>query len=119
MRDHRKSLGTAGEDAAVEHLCRQGYRILKRNFKLSFGEIDIVAARDGCVCFVEVKTRENDFYSDPFEAVHEKKQNTIRKMAECFLEFKGLEDVDVRFDVVTVIGRGPSDFVIEHLEDAF
>lgn len=119
MKDFRKSFGTQGEDAAADYLCRQGYRILKRNYRLALGEVDIVALRDECVVFVEVKTREGEFYGDPFEAVHVKKQNTIRKMAECFLAFAGLEDFDVRFDVISVLGTEKDGFVIDHLQDAF
>ncbi len=119
MKDFRKSFGAKGEDAAVEYLCRQGYRILERNYRLALGEIDIVALHNECVVFVEVKTREGELYGDPFEAVHVKKQNTIRKMAECFLAFAGLEDCDVRFDVISVLGAEKEGFVIDHLQDAF
>ncbi len=119
MNDSRKRFGATGEDVAVEYLCGKGYRILQRNYQLAFGEIDVVAYRDDCVCFIEVKTRENKLYGDPFEAVDEHKQKTIRKMAECYLAFKNLEDHDVRFDVISVIRTANERFVIDHLEDAF
>lgn len=49
--------GAQGEDIACKHLKRNGYRIIERNFRKPWGEIDIVARTpDGCLVFVEVKT---------------------------------------------------------------
>ena len=52
-----KEIGDFGEKAAEDYLVEMDYLILERNYRLKFGEIDIIAARDGGLVFVEVKTR--------------------------------------------------------------
>ena len=49
----RRKFGNWGEDAAVNYLERQGYEILDRNFNCRWGEIDIIARRQGILAFVE------------------------------------------------------------------
>ena len=55
--NHRTRLGKRGEEIVAGHLAGRGMRILARNFHCRHGELDIVAAREGTVIFVEVKTR--------------------------------------------------------------
>ena len=57
---NRKEIGEAGESRACEVLCRQGYRILCRNYRCPYGEIDIIAGKGGKLIFAEVKTRLSD-----------------------------------------------------------
>ena len=52
-----KTLGAYGEDLACELLKRNDYIILERNWSCAAGEADIIALDDGCLVFVEVKTR--------------------------------------------------------------
>ena len=86
MTYERKKLGTHGEDLAVEFLKRRGYRILHRNFKLKFGEIDIVAQEGDTVCFIEVKTKTTDQMGTPFEAITSFKQRKLSKLALAYLK---------------------------------
>ena len=57
--DERRRRGNEGEAAAAEWLRARGYRIAERQFRCRFGEIDLIARKDGVLCFVEVKTRTN------------------------------------------------------------
>ena len=70
----RAQLGRRGEEVAAAFLERQGYTILERNFRLRQGEIDLIAAKDETVAFVEVKTRRTLDYGLPSEAVTYTKQ---------------------------------------------
>ena len=72
-----KNIGDMGEKKAVKFLKKKGYRILETNFKTKFGEIDIIAKKEGCICFVEVKTRSSDNFGEPREAVNFYKQQKI------------------------------------------
>jgi putative endonuclease len=94
-------LGQKGEGFAAKFLKKKGYKIIEQNFKTRIGEIDIIADDRGTLVFVEVKTRENLHYGQPFEAVHYFKKRKIAHVAMLYL--KKLKEVPpCRFDVVSV-----------------
>jgi putative endonuclease len=98
----RIATGKSGEDAAVSFLERNGYTIIQRNFRTSLGEIDIVAQEKDVLCFIEVKTRSDDSFGAPQEALTKTKQRQIAKAALTYLKAKRLFDRRARFDVVWV-----------------
>ena len=109
-------IGNLGEDAACEFLKNNGYSILQRNFRCKAGEIDIIAVKDGCTVFVEVKTRKNSGYGYASEFVDYRKQEKIRRAAMYFIKS---DDADMRFDVIEVYHSGAVVNQINHIEDAF
>lgn len=64
-----KDIGKRGEDFAANFLRKKGYRIIERNFKKRYGEIDIVARDKDILVFVEVKTRKSTEFGSPLEAI--------------------------------------------------
>jgi putative endonuclease len=102
MTDQRKILGAEGERAAESLLRRQGYRVLARNYRCPLGEIDLVALDGKTVVFVEVKTRTDESFGDPLEALSARKQRQITRVAEHYLTAHRLADREARFDVVGV-----------------
>lgn len=113
-----KEFGGWGEDKAVSFLRKKGFRILARNFRSRFGELDIVAKKGRMLVFFEVKTRSNSGKIRPFEAVDQKKQEKIKILASEFLQKTKVEYRSVRFDVISVVGNETS-CLIEHIENAF
>ena len=108
-------LGKTGEDEAVDFLRSCGYKILKRNYKNKLGEIDIIATDKDTVCFVEVKSRTNDRFGLPEEAVNRFKQDQISKVALCYLKENKLFDQSARFDIVSIDrSRDPSVKIIKN-----
>ncbi|MBQ8501675.1 MAG: YraN family protein [Bacteroides sp.] len=110
-------LGKAGEEAATAYLEREGYIIRDRNWRRGHLELDIVAAKDGELVVVEVKTRTNTLYQEPYEAVDEQKIRHIVRAADAYIKVHNL-DADVRFDIITAVGE-EGNFRIEHIEEAF
>lgn len=102
----RKLLGRSGEDRAVRHLRKLGYRVLERNFRTSRGEIDIIALDGDTVVFVEVKTRTSGAFGAPELAVDRRKQDRMVKAALGYLKRTRLHQVACRFDVVAISGPG-------------
>lgn len=101
--DHtqRRKAGNIGEGAVCGFLVRHGYEIIKRNFTVRGGEIDIIAKKADIIAFVEVKTREHGSLTSAEEAVDPVKQWRIVQTAQAFC--KGiLEPVCCRFDVAAV-----------------
>jgi putative endonuclease len=113
-------LGRRGETLAVRVLEARGWRILARNYKAGRREIDVVACRDGLLAFVEVKTRAGEGYGPPEAAVTLLKRREIEAVALDYLTRHVREDVDVRFDVVSVwlTARGRA-VRVRHIEDAW
>ena len=94
--------GKKGEELAVVHLQQLGYRILERNYRCPFGEIDIVARDKDTIVFVEVKSRKTEEYGDPELAVGRTKQRKMIQVALCYLAREKDSPVKARFDVVAI-----------------
>ena len=118
MKESNKQLGARGEELAVEHLKRQGYRILEQNFRNRLGEIDIIAKDGGVVCFIEVKTRRSLKQGSPFEAVSRPKMAKLVQLAQSYIKYKRLNS-PVRFDVVGIVTRREEGSSVEILKNAF
>ena len=100
------SIGSAGEDAAAVFLERHGFRIIGRNYRKPYGEIDIVASRERIVHFIEVKTSKFFENSDftPEIRVNARKIKAIKRICETFLrEGKFSDEQRWQIDVVSVI----------------
>lgn len=111
-----KIKGRTGEDVACAYLKKKKYEIIERNFTTSVGEIDIVAAHDGYVVFVEVKARRSTEYGAPSEAVTYFKQRKISQVASQFLSKYRKLNFPVRFDVIEVY---MDTMTVNHIENAF
>jgi len=113
-------LGRAGEKLAADFLKRSGYKILRQNFRGPHGgEVDIVC-RDkprNELVFLEVKTRTNEDFGRPFDAVDRKKRRLILRGAMTWLKMLDMPDITFRFDVIEIVMVEPPD--IRHLENAF
>ena len=97
--------GAIGEMCATEFLKKQKYKIIDRNFRCKQGEIDIIARDKKTIVFVEVKARESAEFGQPSEYVTKSKIDKIKKAALVYLHENGLDDADVRFDVVEILGE--------------
>lgn len=121
--DVRHRLGQLGEQVAVDHLTRRGFRIVERNFRTRWGELDIIAFDAQTLAFCEVKSRRLPRgRGDPFEALHMRKQSQVRKMAgQWLIERSARPHADlIRFDAIGVTFDYDGQLVrIDHLEGAF
>ncbi|MFN3740871.1 MAG: YraN family protein [Thermodesulfovibrionales bacterium] len=116
MRDR----GLKGEALAISYLKKKGYKILEKNYRTKFGEIDIIASKDDVVVFIEVKTRSTDAFGAPEESVTTEKQERIKKAALYYL--KNLRTIPaLRFDVISILYpvKLKQEPQIEHIEHAF
>ena len=107
MKQKNYEVGRLGEKIAAEFLAKKGYRILARNFRTRFGEIDLVAAKDGVLVFVEVKLKIGDnFGPNPEEMIDKKKVQQIEKTAQSFLMENpedGMRYESLRIDAVCIV----------------
>ena len=118
MTEKTKALGKKGEDIAADFLEKKGYNILFRNYKCSFGEIDIIAKHKKTLSFIEVKTRSTKKYGLPQEAVTPAKQAKISRVALEFVQRYKMENRAARFDVVSVQYLNDG-YAVDLIENAF
>ncbi len=110
-------LGHQGEQIACDYILKMGYEILARNFTYQKSEIDIIAKYHECVVFIEVKTRRNNLFANPTDAVTDKKIAKLQEGALHFIELNQL-DSELRFDIISII-LNENQCEIEHIENAF
>ncbi len=117
MTSEHTLLGRKGEKEALGFLKRSGYQILATNWRYQSKEIDIIARTEQQLVVIEVKTRRNDYFQKPEEAVTERKQKFLVDASEAFIDEHNL-DMDVRFDIISII-LNDTKKRIYHIEDAF
>jgi putative endonuclease len=111
-------LGHEGEQRALFHLKRLGYRIICRNYRCPLGEIDIIAHHRDVLVFVEVKSRRSEAFGSPKQAITPAKQHKLSQVAWHYLQKHDLTEAKARFDVVTVSGTKGAP-LFEVIENAF
>jgi len=84
-------------------LKEEGYFILDKNYRNRYGEIDIIAKKDKCLIFIEVKTRTNLDYGDPLETINKLKVSRIKRLASFYIASKKLSGFNPRFNVISII----------------
>lgn len=115
--NRNKIKGKIGEEKAKNYLLNKGYKILKTNYRNKIGEIDIIAEDGKYIVFVEVKTRTNTAFGYAFEAVNYPKQKRIMKVSLAFLKQEGINNRQVRYDIIEVYLQ--EETKINHIENAF
>lgn len=117
MQNHRQQ-GKRGEQIAANFLTKKGYRIVARNFSSKLGEIDLIATYKETLIFIEVKSRTNLDFGEPYEAVGTHKlrsiANTGRFYALLHPMLPHIQQIDVVSIRITAEGNIKQ---IEHLEN--
>ena len=116
MAEHNK-LGDLGEELAVEHLVKNGYDILERNYTYQKAEVDIIAQKGDTLVVVEVKTRSTADFGNPQDFLKPKQIKRLVMAVDAYINENDL-DVEVRFDIIAIVIEGKT-IDLKHLEDAF
>lgn len=107
-----------GEDLAAKYLQNHGYKIIERNFRKGYGEIDIICVKDNVLVFVEVKTRATNLYGGAIESIARYKLHSLIKTAQYYkLIHKNLPDA-LRIDAILIdLKPDNSPSKINHIEN--
>lgn len=117
MADHN-ILGKWGEEAAADHLRKEGYTILAQDWSMGHRDIDIIAQKgSNLIVFVEVKTRRMGTFVPGELAVDDKKIHSLTLAANSYVKRNRIV-CDIRFDIIAICG-GPGDYEVNHIENAF
>jgi putative endonuclease len=126
--DRRRSRGQLGERIAEGHLERRGYRVIERNYRTRYGEIDLIAVDARAIVFCEVKTRlvgGRSGPAGPLDAIGPDKRRRVRMMASQWLAARASDPArprraELRFDAIGVtLEPGGRLLALDHLEGAF
>jgi putative endonuclease len=114
----RVELGRSGEKAAADLLKRRGYEVVGAGFRARRGELDLICRRGAELVVVEVKTRTNDSFGTPLEAVGPRKRKALVAAAA---EYRALAHWrgNIRYAVVGLTVRPDGGFDAELIEDPF
>lgn len=122
---NKQTLGRAGEQLAVHYLENEGFRVIARNWRHQFGELDIVALDRDTIVAVEVKTRSSTEFGHPFESITTEKVQRLRRLLISWSRQHRDDAVlkrvtahtqrSLRIDAVAVILHPAAEAQIEHL----
>ena len=117
-KEFNRATGKLGEAIGANYLKQRGYQIIERYVQSPFGQIDLIASHRGTLVFVEVKTRRDQAFGHPEEAVDERKKNQLARLASWYLAHHPKAHPAARFDVLSIqlSGDQPN---IRLIENAF
>lgn len=119
----KQALGNWGEDLALQHMQRQGLKLIARNWRCKAGEIDLIMRQgprsDGEIVFVEVRLRRKTSYGAGLETVAWQKQQKLIRAAQWYLGTTNQHHLPTRFDVISIEHESGHNPQLEHIEHAF
>lgn len=120
---NKRHLGSFGEDLGARVYGENGFRLVTRNWRYGkMGEIDLIleSPADSLLVFCEVKLRTDPSFAPVSRAVDARKQQKIRKLAQCYLMLHlRFQEHSVRFDVCEVFPGGGGNYTVNIIPDAF
>jgi len=119
MAEHNQ-FGHWGEELAAEYVNARGFSILEKNWRCGVHDLDIIAlsADKTMIVFVEVKARADSELVEPTNGITKKKIRSLAFAANRYLQLNNI-DAEVRFDVLTIVGKSKETAKIDYFEDAF
>ncbi|MBF0454623.1 MAG: YraN family protein [Magnetococcales bacterium] len=119
MTEWRKWLGDRGEQVAESYVKREGFRIVDRNVRTRFGEMDLIAMDGDTLVFCEVRSRGGGSLDEAAESIGVRKQQRLIHLAQVYLQkHPELADCPCRFDAILLQKKGKT-WLVERIADAF
>lgn len=113
-----KEIGKYGEKLAKDFLIKKGFKIIESNFRFSrYAEIDIIASKNNTLHFVEVKTRTQEFFGAPLEAITKSKLASILKCAQFYLANSSKKYSKIQIDAIGIVLKDDNIEKIDFIED--
>jgi putative endonuclease len=97
-----QKVGKQAEEFAADYLQERGFRIIDRNWRCRWGELDLIAREGEQMVFIEVKARSTHDFGSPEESLTRSKKGRLLKTAWQYLETVGKLDSEWRFDLIAI-----------------
>ena len=101
MKQNNQATGQLGESLAGDFLVTKGFRILERNWRYKHWEVDLIAAKNNKLHFIEVKTRNSMRFGKPEESITREKMTHLKNAAEAY-QYLHPEWKYIQFDVIAI-----------------
>lgn len=118
VKSRNRQKGNKGESLTVQEMKKMGYTILERNFRRSSGEIDIIAQKEDCLVFTEVKLRQTEMYGQPHEAVTPLKRKRIIETAKYYISENNITSLNIHFDIAEILVK-QGKYFFRYIQNAF
>lgn len=119
MRHDRHTIGSLAERKACDYLQNQGLKLLKKNFRCRFGEIDLIMQEQKDIVFVEVRSRKKADFGNAKESITAIKRQKLIRTASFYLQEKQLtNEIGTRFDIISLQWE-KSGWQLEWIRNAF
>lgn len=113
-----KTIGKYGEQLAKNFLIKKGFKILELNYRYSrLAEIDIIAKKDNKIHFIEVKTRTQNYFGTPFEAINQNKLKSIYKCALFYMQNTKEKTEKFQIDAIGILLNKDNKHDITYIEN--
>lgn len=107
-------LGTLGEHMAARYLEMRGYRVLARNWRHRFGELDLIVLHGDAVVAVEVKTRSSTQFGHPLEAITSQKMGRLKALLAIWVSEQSRPFASIRVDAIGIVIGRPGSIEFDH-----
>lgn len=115
----RHETGRTGEEMALEYLLQRGYKLLERNWRCRYKEVDLIMENSDGIHVVEVRTRKEPTAVEPEQTVDRRKQHNLEAAANSYLRSRKTT-APVHFDIVSIVLDGSGKVLrLNHIQNAF
>jgi len=116
---YTQETGDFAEQLACDYLIENGLKLIKRNYRCRFGEIDLVMQQNNVLVFIEVRSRKKNTQVDAITSVDGFKQQKLIRSAEYYLQQNRVhQDIPARFDVIAVTHQSLENPTIDWIQNA-
>ncbi len=121
MKDRRKERGRIGEESAAQFLFKKGYRLIEKNWRCKFGEIDLIMKEAETLIVVEVRTTSSNRFGLGYESVDFRKQMKLKTLTNYYIQSRKIDllSTKIRIDVISVLlDKGEQVISVTHFPHA-
>lgn len=116
----KQEIGEFGENLAINYLKKNKYKIIDKNIKVSYKEIDIIAKKNNYIIFIEVKTRIANKFANPEEGMNHSKTKNLKKALNIYSKLKNINPEKMQIDLICVlINKEEKKANIKHYKEVF
>lgn len=113
----KKELGKLGEKIAINYFKNKGYKIIEKNFRTRFGEIDIICEKDNSIIFIEVRTKKYSNMLSPEESITKRKIENYKKLALEYLSKSKRKFREIKFEFLGIKFKSEEIFELNNIEN--